>query len=221
MSQKTIRTIMLIIILLALGGSFAWYFKHQQQSGHSSGPLKVVKIDTKNQPMLGNPNAKNHIVVFEDLKCVACMMYNTQVYPQLKKQYIDTGKANYTIINLAFLPNSATAATAARCLYKQKPAYFFKFVAYTYHHQGAENDNWTTIPTMQHYASTIKGVNMGKLSQCLIANPYQDFLNNNIKQARKIMGSTVITPSIYINGVFVTPLDMKNINRVFNATAKD
>ena len=220
MSKKTIRAIMLIIILLILGGSVLWYFKYQQQSAHSRGPLKVVKIDTNNQPMLGNPNAKNHIVVFEDLKCVACMMYNTQVYPQLKKQYIDTGKANYTI-NLAFLPHSDIAATTARCLYQQKPAYFFQFVAYTYHHQGAENDNWTTIPTMQHYASTIKGVNMDKLSQCLIANPYQNFLNNNIKQARKIMGPTVITPSIYINGVLVSPVDMQNINRVFKATAKD
>ena len=45
------------------------------------------------------------------------------------------------------------AAVTARCLFDQNPPYFFKFVDYIYRHQGAENENWTTVSNMLSDAS--------------------------------------------------------------------
>ncbi|MFW1170220.1 thioredoxin domain-containing protein, partial [Vibrio parahaemolyticus] len=41
---------------------------------------------------LGNPNAPIAMVEFTDLQCPYCAKFQTDVFPEFKKQYIDTGK---------------------------------------------------------------------------------------------------------------------------------
>lgn len=177
---------------------------------------KPVMINTHNQPTLGNPAAKIQIVAFEDLKCVNCARFNTQLMPYIKKHYIDTGLAKYTMINLAFVPGSLPAATAAHCIYVQNPNLFFSFIEYVFSHQLPENQNWATIPTLMNFANQIKGVNMDQLAQCLIASPYDQIMQDNLKQAMKIM-TVVETPAVYVNGILVKPLTKSQIDLVMDA----
>ena len=215
MSKRPIQ-ISIVVILLIVIVAFGDLFYQQRTHGNLINLPKAVTIDTKNQPTLGNPKATVHIVVFEDLKCIVCKFYSTTLFPTIKKQFIDSGKAKYTLINLAFIPGSMTAATTARCLYAQKTDYFFQFVDYVYHHQGSEAKNWATIPLMLEYAHTIKGIDSKKLEACILNNPYQEFLDSNLKLAEKIMGPTVATPSVYINGVKVVPLTLAQFTAVYN-----
>ncbi len=67
---------------------------------------KAITINTKGQPTLGNPAAPVHIVTFEDLKYPNCARFNVEVLHAIKKKYINTGVAKYTLITLAFLPGS-------------------------------------------------------------------------------------------------------------------
>lgn len=177
---------------------------------------KPVMINTHNQPTLGNPAAKIQIVAFEDLKCANCARFNTQLMPYIKKHYIDTGLAKYTMINLAFVPGSLPAATAAHCIYVQNPNLFFSFIEYVFSHQLPENQNWATIPTLMNFANQIKGVNMDQLAQCLIASPYDQIMQDNLKQAMKIM-TVVETPAVYVNGILVKPLTKSQIDLVMDA----
>ena len=41
----------------------------------------------------GNKNAKITIIAYESLTCSHCADFHKDVYPQLKKEYIDTGLA--------------------------------------------------------------------------------------------------------------------------------
>jgi len=96
MNKKTMRAVMISLIFLAGVISIIFYSLNRQQA-----PLpKPVLINTINQPTVGNSKAKLHIVVFEDLKCVNCMRFNTLLYPKIKKKYIDNGKAKYTVITI-------------------------------------------------------------------------------------------------------------------------
>lgn len=174
----------------------------------------AVQIDTKNQPTLGDPKAKLHFVAFEDLKCGNCKRYNLNTYPKLKAKYIKTGKAKYTVINLAFIPGSMPAANAARCVYEQKPSLFFDYVAYIYKHQPPENTNWATIPRLLDMASHVQGIDQNKLSACLVASPYTNVMAQNFQLAGKIMKGSIATPSLYLNGVKVDPPTMEQIERV-------
>jgi len=50
-----------------------------------------VLADTKIKPLYeGNVDAKVSIIVYESLTCSHCAIFHTEVYPKLKKDFIDT-----------------------------------------------------------------------------------------------------------------------------------
>ncbi len=212
MSKTGLRTTIIVVLLAAIAIAIGAVMLKP------AAPLPPQKtINTANQPTLGNANAKVHIVAFEDLKCANCKLFNNNLLPKIKKKYVKTGVASYTMINLAFIDSSITAANAARCVYAQNKALFFPYVEYIYHHQPAEDTNWTTIPKLMEFASNIPGINNKKLSRCLVKGTYYGFINNNLKIARKIMGETISTPTIYIDGRKLSPMTMKQVDRLVKA----
>lgn len=204
-----IKSLMTVIIIIAVIAILAFTFYRP-----SAKLPKQVSIDTTNQPTMGNPKAKIHIVVFEDLKCHNCMRFNVELLPSIKTKYIDTGKAKYTVINVAFIKGSMPAANAARCIYAQNKKLFFSYVKNIYNNQLPESQNWTTIPSLVGFANSIKGVNKKKLSQCIYRSPYTNFINSNLKQGMKLMNGVVATPTIYINGYIVKPLTLQRIDNI-------
>lgn len=181
-------------------------------------PAKPAQIiDITNQPTRGNANARVEVVIFEDLKCIACKNFNNTVLPEIRKQYIDTGVAKYTVINLAFIPGSLPAANAARCLYQQNPDWFFQFVDNVYQNQPPENENWATLPKLMEFANVISGVDRDKLSRCIYDSPYNSFIDNNFKLAAKLQGPTVGTPAVYVNGQQVEPPTLVNLQKAIDA----
>lgn len=216
MSKPSLRVALMAIIILLLVIIVAFVFLKPADK-----LPKPVSINTNNQPTIGNPNAKIHIVVFEDLKCRNCARFNTTLLPKIKKKYIDTGIAKYTMINLAFIEGSMPAANTARCLYMQNKQFFFIFIKHIYENQPSETKNWATIPTLMQFSNNIKGVNKKKLEQCVLNNPYTAFINQNLKLARNVMGDRVATPTVYVNGRIVKPLTMHRFETLINAAKKD
>lgn len=175
----------------------------------------ATPISTQNQPTLGQSNAPLHLVVFEDLKCGNCKNYSNLLFPKIKQQYIDTGKAQYTTILLAFINGSIPAANAALCLREQSEDYFYPFIKYLYKNQPPETENWTTIPRLLITASqAVPTANRESLSDCLFENKYAATLESNRKEAAKVMNQQIATPSLYVNGVKVQPLTMDRIAEV-------
>ncbi|MCX7121279.1 MAG: thioredoxin domain-containing protein [Gammaproteobacteria bacterium] len=211
-NNTVVKRAMLVIVGILLVAAIVFYFvrTHIIQA-HLP---KAIAIDTRNQPTLGNANAKIHLVAFEDLKCGNCARFNIQSMPYIKKHLIDTGLANYTLINLAFVPGSMPAANAARCIYTQNKALFFDFTDYLFLHQPPEDQDWANVPNLMIDAAKIKGVNTDKLAQCLVSSPYDQFIQNNLKIAMKAMGQEVATPALYINGIKVDPLTQKQIELI-------
>lgn len=212
MSKSSLRKLVItIIILVLLGIGLAIVAKsHLKQS-------PALAINTQDQPTRGNPDAKVHIVVFEDLKCIACKNFNNSVLPRVKSDFIEPGIAKYTVINLAFIPGSMPAANAARCLYVQKPDWFFTFVDNVYQNQPPENQDWATIPKLMEFANIIPGVDTAKLSRCIYDSPYNGFIQNNFKMARELQNGTVSTPAVYVNGRYIENPTFANMQKAVNA----
>ncbi len=206
-----------IIIPIALIATIIVILISLYHTSDSKLPKKIL-IDTNNQPTIGNQQAKIHMVVFEDLKCYNCMRYNAEIYPSIEKNYIKTGKASYTVINLAFIPGSMTAANAARCVYKQDKKLFFTYLKNIYDNQPPETENWATIPNLMNFAKNIPGLNKEKLSVCIEKSPYTYLINNNLKIAIKAMNGAAATPTLYINGYIVKPLTLNQIHQIIKAT---
>ena len=60
----------------------------QQGSGSALAPT----IDTTEDPVEGDPNAPVTIIEFSDFQCPYCETFFSQSLPQIRSQYIDTGK---------------------------------------------------------------------------------------------------------------------------------
>lgn len=78
---------------------------------------EIVDVSVDDDPVLGDPNAPVTIIEFSDYQCPFCRKFWTDVYPQLKKEYIDTGKVKlvYRDYPLDSHPMALSAAIAAQC----------------------------------------------------------------------------------------------------------
>ena len=70
---------------------------------------------------LGNADAQVLIIEFSDLQCSYCARHASQTFPELRRNYIDTGRIRYAVRDLP-LPmhrHAVPAAVAARCAGEQ------------------------------------------------------------------------------------------------------
>lgn len=64
---------------------------------------------------LGSPDAKVKLVEYASFTCPHCANFHATVYPQLKAEYIDTGKVHFTLREVYFDRYGLWAALVARC----------------------------------------------------------------------------------------------------------
>ncbi len=80
-----------------------------------------AEVSEDDDAVLGDKDAGITIIEFSDYECPFCGRHFQQTYPQLKKNYIDTGKAKLVFRDfpLGFHPNALPAAIAAECVGEQ------------------------------------------------------------------------------------------------------
>lgn len=64
---------------------------------------------------IGSPDAKVQITEYASFTCPHCANFHATVWPQLKADYIDTGKINFTYREVYFDRYGLWAAMVARC----------------------------------------------------------------------------------------------------------
>jgi len=82
------------------------------------GPVNAVKLSTPSvnlddSPKLGSDAAKIGIVEFSDYECPYCRASQTQLLPQIREKYIDTGVVRYIHKNYPLVSIHSQAAHAA------------------------------------------------------------------------------------------------------------
>lgn len=137
-------------------------------------PSGPVKVSVSDNPVLGNKDAKVTLIEFSDYECPFCKRHFTDVYPQIKKDYIDTGKIKLVYRNypLPFHDPMATyEAKAALCAREQGgDATYFKihdemFKQTTSNGTGLSKDKVAQI-------ATSLGLNASAISSCADGTKY-------------------------------------------------
>jgi len=78
--------------------------------------FESVLSDTKIKPLLeGNVDAKVSIVVYESLTCSHCAKFHKEVYPKLKKDFIDNGLAKIEFRSFPLDLAALNASKIAHC----------------------------------------------------------------------------------------------------------
>ena len=89
-------------------------------------PAPVVALTTEllvtGEPVLGSDSAPLTIVEFSDFECRYCRLFHEQVFPSLRREYIDTGMVRFIHkdLPLPFHDQAWPAAAAARCAGEQQ-----------------------------------------------------------------------------------------------------
>lgn len=158
-----------------------------------------VKVDKGTLPALGDQNAKVTIVEFSDFQCPFCRSFFTAAFPELKKEYIDTGKVAlyYRHFPLDFHPSANISAQASECANEQGK--FWQMHDKMYDEQGKQGTGTIqyTKDDLKKWAADL-GLNTGSFNECLDSEKYKD------KVAKDLTDGTAAgvsgTPTFFVNG---------------------
>jgi protein-disulfide isomerase len=142
---------------------------------------------------LGRSDAPVVIVEYTDYQCPFCNRFHTGAYPEIRKNYIDTGKVRFIKRDLAldFHPNALKAAQAARCAGDQGKHWEM-------HDLLSANPNSLGTEAYAKYASEI-GLDAGAFKACTESDKFIADIRENGKGAATI-GITG-TPSFVVGTV--------------------
>ena len=117
-----------IIFLTILVGGFIWYLIDGTDSSETKKPniQEIGASFTK-----GNIDVPVTIRQYSDFLCPSCSQISLGVVPEIMKQYVDSGKARYEFIPMAFIAQgSQLAAEGAFCAAKNNKFWEYHDVAY-------------------------------------------------------------------------------------------
>lgn len=169
------------------------------------------------QPTLGDADAPVSIVEFGDYKCPSCKQWGEVVYPKLIEDYVNTGKAKFSYINVLFHgEESILAALASESVYKQDPENFWAFHKAVFSAQPAtqEHDNpWVTVEKMKEIAAkTAPNTDLAQLEDDL--KQESTSVAENVSKDDGLVKEYEVpfTPTIIIDGVMLEdPFDYEKI----------
>ena len=158
----------------------------------------------------GNENAKIIIIAYESLTCSHCANFHKEVYPQLKKEYIDTGLDK---IEFRHFPLDIAALNASK-ISQCKDGQNLEILESLYSNQQA----WIKGKTIEEINNNLKkfiekeGFKID-FDKCINNKEIEDFvLNDRIEGSRKF--DINATPTIIINNKkFEKSLNYKNLKK--------
>ncbi len=162
-------------------------------------PTFVTFTPPQGAPRQGSADAKVTMVEFADFQCPYCGKFQSEVYPQIKANYIDTGKVAFVYQDFAFLGTESTqAAEAARCAADQQK--FWEYHDYLFTHQNGENRGTFAVKNLKAFARTLR-LDPILFNLCLDIGKYKSDVATETASGKTI--GVTGTPAFVINGKFV------------------
>ena len=142
-----------------------------------------AKLNLAGFAMLGSKEAPLTIVEFTDYQCPFCQRFHTTAFPDLKKNYIDTGKVRFYSrdLPLDFHSNAMRAAEAARCASDQGQFWQLRDV------MGA-NPNKLDMDSLVADAADLK-MDVPAFRACVESEKYKNAVQTDVLEAMKIGAS--------------------------------
>ncbi len=156
-----------------------------------------LKLQAEVKPIIeGNINAKVKIIVFESLTCSHCASFHKNIYPDLKKEFIDEGLVSIEFRNFPLDMAAFNASKIAHCKNDGKSEIL--------HHLFKNQDQWVKGSSILELNNNLKNfIEKSKFKlnfdECLNNSEIEDFiLEDRINGAKKF--KIQATPTLIING---------------------
>ena len=159
--MKRILTTVALAATIAAGGSWVLNPTAQPPIGAAAAQEATVTDMT-----LGEADAPVEIIEYGSFTCPHCATFEQEVFPQIKENYIDTGKVKFTFREAYFNKYDMWASLMARCGGEMK---YFGIVDMIYETQ----DDWARQSTEAGVADAIRkmglqaGIGQEQLDACM------------------------------------------------------
>ena len=173
------------------------------------GSISNLSAET-NRIVSGNNNAKITIITYASLTCSHCANFHKEVYPKLKKDYIDTGLAKIEFRHFPLDVAAFNASKISQCKQDQS----LEILESLYSNQQA----WVKGTTIEEVNDNLKkflkkeGFDID-FEKCINSKEIEDFvLNDRIEGTKNFKVNS--TPTIIINNKkFEKSLNYKNLKK--------
>ncbi|MGJ7920911.1 DsbA family protein [Neobacillus sp. LXY-4] len=222
MKLLVISTIAVMVIVVAI---VILQNKQNSQNVGSGDSTLNKDLRFEDQPTIGNLDSPVSVVEFGDYKCPACKEWIEYIFPELKKDYIDTGKISFSYINVLFHEDeSLLGALAGEAVWNQDSEAFWDFSKALYKEQperDTHDEKWLTIDKVMEVAgNTVPHIDLNQLEQDILDKKYE----TAVLQDEKLVSEAKVelTPSIVINGTMVEdPYDYDYIKELIERGLKE
>jgi protein-disulfide isomerase len=149
-----------------------------------------AKINLQGVPMLGSKDAPITIVEFTDYQCPFCQRFHSTSYAEIKKNYIDTGKARFYSrdMPLDMHRDAMRAAQAARCAQDQGRFWDLREIM-------SNNPDKLDLENLVADAMQLK-MDANAFRTCVTSEKYKDAVQTDVMEAMRIGANG--TPSFVI-----------------------
>ena len=172
----------------------------------------ITEINAETKRIISrNENAEITIIAYESLTCSHCADFHKEVYPQLKREYIDTGLAK---IEFRHFPLDIAALNASK-ISQCKDGQNLEILESLYSNQQAWVKGKTIVEINNNLKKFIEKEGFKiDFDKCINNKEIEDFiLNDRIEGAKKFEINA--TPTIIINNKkFEKSLNYKNLKKL-------
>jgi protein-disulfide isomerase len=212
------KKIITIVIIIAVALGFGWYLFSISGQGTVSQTgnyqINQPKVDILSEPLpvasddfiLGNKDAKNILIIYEDFQCPACANFENTLM-QVPSALKDT-KVAFRVFPLTNIhQNSVISSYAAYAAGEQGK--FWEMAEALYKNQSEWENLSDPLPKFTDYAKGAGVSDIEKFKADITSKKFQSRLENSLKEALGLNLSG--TPSIFFNG---KPLELGDINKI-------
>ena len=185
---KNQKSLITVLIFILLGAGLGFYSKPILSLLNGE---KEESITLAQDPVLGDNQAPITMIEFSDFECPYCALHSKETFPQIKREYIDTGKVKVVFKNFP-LPShrkAQKAAEAGECAFEQGKFWEYKEKLF-------ENQENLSVKNLKQYARDL-GLDSKEFNQCLQSGRFEKEVKQDYQegQEKSIKG----TPTFFIN----------------------
>ncbi|QFT33648.1 thioredoxin domain-containing protein [Roseibium porphyridii] len=156
---------------------------------------ELMKPGPLGEKALGDENAPVTIIEYASMTCGHCASFHKRTWPDLKKEYIETGKVRFVFREFPLDPVAAAAFMLARCAPQDK---YFEIVDTLFENQRSWAFTDNPYQSMLDFSKQI-GFTQESFEECLTNQGLLDAVNAVKDRGANEFGVNS-TPTFFING---------------------
>ena len=174
--------------------------------------FQVKNIKANEEIFLGDKDSKITVIEYASMTCIHCANFHINVYPKIKKEYIDTNKIKFIFRDFPLDKQALYGSLLAKCAPKEKYFDYVKLVLTNQKKWISNNDEF--IKKLINIGK-LAGLNEKKIENCFKNEKLVDEIIK-IRSIGEKEYNIDSTPSFIINGKKYTTLNYESFKKIID-----